>query len=135
MLKNKKELSINDSDVLYLVLVVSFLNFILVLVNVVEARSLINFDRNINMIATIFNDNITVSISKLITSIFDPAVFIIILILVVAYLFYKRRDVEAKYLIIMIVIAEVIVNMFKMLVERARPRNILVSESTYSFPS
>ncbi|MEK6850631.1 MAG: phosphatase PAP2 family protein [Nanoarchaeota archaeon] len=76
-----------------------------------------------------------VAASKIISAIFDQAIFVALLLFITLYLFYKKRKKEAICLIFLTAISFSLEQLIKIVTQRVRPLNAVVFEKTFSFPS
>jgi undecaprenyl-diphosphatase len=76
-----------------------------------------------------------VSLSKFISTIADPIVLTIIALIVVAILYLKKSKKEAILLATATITTAIIIKLLKQVIQRPRPLNALIQETSYSLPS
>ncbi len=130
----EKELTSGEKQVIYLISFVSLISFILILQSLSNSW-LSNFDTKINLSIPEIRNNFFIEISKIIHYSFEPSIFIILFLVVICFLFYKKRKLEAISLTILTIITSIISQGIKILVHRPRPLNSLITETDFSFPS
>ena len=129
----KRELK--EKIVIYLLLVISLFSFIFLLLNINNTNILTNLDRKINLLVENHQSSFLLTISKIISDIFEPAIFIFLLLIITFYLFQKKRKKEAICLIFLTVVSFSLEQLIKIVTQRIRPLNAAVLEKTFSFPS
>jgi undecaprenyl-diphosphatase len=75
------------------------------------------------------------SISKAIAFITDPIILIIAALLISSYLYSKKKNKQATIFASVIIITAILIKLLKAIIQRARPLNALIQESTFSMPS
>jgi undecaprenyl-diphosphatase len=132
---SKKEFDRNSKIILYLILFISFFMFVYLLLSTNPNTSNSIVDKNLNFIMQNSRSEFITSLSKTVSTIFEPAIFIILLFLVSGYLFFKKRKKESTSLIILTALTFALGQLIKVLVQRPRPINSIISETGFSFPS
>lgn len=134
---NKMQKKINKRDffILYLILIIFFMLFFLILINVKSEGKFYDIDYLVNSQIYKIQSPLLIDISKAITNIFNPAMFVILSAIAIFILIIKSRQKESFYFAIILSLSIAIISISKYLIRRVRPENILVSENTYSFPS
>jgi undecaprenyl-diphosphatase len=133
-IKNK-EIAKSDYVILVLLLIIPIAIFILMLLSIQSNNSISILDNEVHQsMQGIFSEKV-IYISKIITNVFDPLIFVIISFLIIIYLFYKKRSKEALFFTIILIVAQGLLSLIKNIVHRLRPQDILVSETSFSFPS
>ena len=130
--RNTKE---SDKKILYLTAIVSLLFFFLILQNVYQEGKLTILDKKINDSVQKIQSPAFIFISKVISNIFEPIIFLILFLLVALYLLHKKRKGEAFFLAVFTIFSFFISQLIKISVHRPRPINSLIMDGTYSFPS
>jgi undecaprenyl-diphosphatase len=96
---------------------------------------LYKMDLKINSLFSEINNEIIISTSKFVTNLFNPIIFVIMTLIIIVFLFHRKRNKEAFVLASALVTAKLFSDTIKLIVSRERPENILVNELSYSFPS
>lgn len=125
----------NDKIILIIIAIVSLLSFILILQNIYIDGKLTGLDNQINHSVQKTQSPSLIFISKAISAIFEPIIFVILLLIVSVYLFRKKRKKEAYALTWLAILSFSVSQLIKVLVHRPRPINALITENTFSFPS
>lgn len=133
----KKRTTKKDENLIgeYVVALASLLIFIYIIFDLKYGLFLGHFDLFVN---SMFNSAIGVKAifaSIIVTDIFRPISFILLSFIAILYLFYKGRNREATIFLVVTSASFIIGTLIKVIIERARPENILVIEKTFSFPS
>jgi membrane-associated phospholipid phosphatase len=74
-------------------------------------------------------------LSKIVGKIFDPAVLIIISIIIAAYLYLRKSKKKGLILAITSLATGIVIIIFKEIFQRSRPLNGLISDTGFSLPS
>lgn len=115
--------------------IISLLVFIFILIEVIYNGFLVRLDPIISsFIFSIKNDFLT-NLSIAVSFIFDIKSVIIISLILSAYLWVKLSKKDSMLFIFAMVLNGGILYMLKELIQRARPLNSLVAESSFAFPS
>ena len=78
---------------------------------------------------------ILTTFSKVVAHIFEPLVLLIIAILIAIYVYFKISKKKGICFVLTIFVTGVLIKVFKGLFQRARPLNMLMTESGLSLPS
>jgi undecaprenyl-diphosphatase len=92
-----------------------------------------NFDKSINNYFSGSQNSLLLSFSLIIAFIFDTASMIIIILITSFILWFYKKRKEAVFLILLLVADDILVYLFKHIIKRARPENLI--ETGFSFPS
>ncbi|MDP3027237.1 MAG: phosphatase PAP2 family protein [Nanoarchaeota archaeon] len=115
--------------------IISLLVFIFILIEVIYNGFLVRLDPIISsFIFSIKNDFLT-NLSIAVSFIFDIKSVIIISLILSAYLWVKLSKKDSMLFIFAMILNGGILYMLKELIQRARPLNSLVAESSFAFPS
>lgn len=122
-------------EVLAGISLVSLLFFIILLIDISSAPN--PLDNSVNSFMSGINSRFLVDFSKIISFVFDiKSLLVISLILSVLLLFkYKNAKKQAVFLILLMIVAGGATYILKEVIQRARPANMLMSDSSFSFPS
>ena len=115
--------------------IICFLVFTFILVEVLANRVLINSDISINLLMSLVKNNLIIDISKLIGVIFDTLSIVVISLILLIYFWFKYSKKDSLFFMLVILLSTGLIFLVKELVQRARPFNALVSETSFSFPS
>ena len=75
------------------------------------------------------------SFSKSISVVFDPIILIVLTFVISTHLYLKKQKKQAVFFTSTILVAGILIKLLKAVFHRARPLNILIQETGYSFPS
>ncbi len=92
-------------------------------------------DQIINTKIIIIQTNFLTKWMIFITNIISPSKIIIYTLIILAILFYQKRQKEMFLTIFAIILAYILEDGLKILIQRARPENALIEATSYSFPS
>ena len=130
-----KEMKKKDKIILYLIATIALFSFILIFLNINSQNALTTLDNGVNYFSTQIQIPFFVTISKIISYLFDPVVFLFLFFIVISLLIKKKRKKEAFSLAILTILSVSLNQILKILIHRPRPLNSLIAESTFSFPS
>lgn len=130
----KSELKKGEKILLYSILVVSFFAFILILQDL-NSPFLLAFDSKVNLSVQRIQIPSLVAASKIISYVFDPIVFILYFLIIIGILFYKKRKMEGISLVVLTLISAGLLELIKEIVQRPRPLDALLIDTSSSFPS
>jgi undecaprenyl-diphosphatase len=131
---NKKRDKFNIFDkrlVLILVLIIAFIILGLLLNN----KYTILINNLVNQSIQKIQSGFFITLSKIISDIFDNIGVILIALIFSAYLFLTKRRKESIILVLTVILSSISVSILKNLFSVARPLNALLSEADFSFPS
>lgn len=114
---------------------VSLLVFTFILLEVFYSGSLVRLDPIINSFMYNIENGFLTNISIAISFIFDIKSVIIISLILSAYLWVKFSKKDSIFFIITVGLNGGVLYILKELMQRARPLNSLVAESSFAFPS
>jgi undecaprenyl-diphosphatase len=109
--------------------------FIIILINLSNLSIIIKLDSTINYLISEIARNTPIQIAKIIGLIFDPIYFIFIALLISLIIYLKYSKKQAIFFALTNIIGAAILYLIKEIVQRARPLNALVNETSFSFPS
>jgi len=134
-MKLKNEHKKSDKIILFLLLAISFFSFVLLLISINNEGMLTSIDKKVNLSIADNQASFLIKLSKIVSSIFEPAIFIVFLLLIIIFLYGKKRKKEAFSIGILTLITFSLGELIKIVLQRTRPINALVIERTFSFPS
>lgn len=114
-------------------LICSSLLFLLILFNISKKGFLFDLDILINSIN--LHNQFLITISTFIAYLFDTAPVIIFLFIVAAYLYLKKYRNESFFILLLAFFDGAFLLILKNIFHRARPINMLMPETSFSFPS
>lgn len=114
---------------------ISILLFIFILITVKTKGIFFTLDNTISSFMPILHNNFLISVAKIIGLIFGPLGMTLISILTVTLIFVKISKKDASFFTILMLLQLGIFVLIKNIIQRARPLNKIVQESTFSFPS
>ncbi|MEI6849433.1 MAG: phosphatase PAP2 family protein [archaeon] len=118
-----------------IILFATFILFALLLSNILAHGFLSFVDINLMSWISTHQTNFLISISKILSNIFEPIIFFIISILLALFFIKHHRKKEFISLAVFTFISLGVMELMKLLVQRPRPILSLISENTFSFPS
>ena len=113
----------------------SLLVFILISLEVLIKGFIVNLDSSINQSIISIQSQALINASKILGVIFDTWSLLILAILVSLCLWFKDSRKDAIFFSLLMFIGAGIIFILKELIQRARPLNILINETNFSFPS
>ena len=115
--------------------ILSLILFLAITFFVATNAFVINFDSYLNLnirnVATSFLDRV----AELITNIGDTVTIVILAVLFAVFLAYRKKLYQSGFVLSSVAGGAVLVYIFKILIQRDRPANMVISESGYGFPS
>jgi len=125
-MKNSRKLIFTSTIALFLFAII----LILVLLNTAQT-----FDTSINSAIQNIQSPVLIKFSAIIGLIFDTKFLIVVILILALYHFIKKSEKDALFSIITISLGASMVYILKEIVQRARPLNILITETGFAFPS
>lgn len=123
------------SKTLIWVNIISLLVFILVLLGALYNFGFARVDFIVNSFISNIKNGFLTNLSIAVSFIFDIKSMIVISLILSAYFWVKFSKKDSIFFIFTIVLAGAIAYITKDLIQRARPLNALVAESSFAFPS
>ena len=114
---------------------ISLLLFIAITLNVLTKGILVQLDSAINLSILSIQNSLGINIFKIIGIIFDTWTLLGITIICSIYLWIKDSKKDSIFFTLVMIITAVLVFILKEIFQRARPLDILINESSSSFPS
>ncbi len=121
-------------------LIISSLIFIFILFNLLFAdfithKFINNLDLSINSFTPKIENNFLTVFSEIIAFIFDTITLIIISMIVSIYLWFNNNKKESLFFIVTMLLTSGFIFVIKNLVQRVRPINSIIPETSFAFPS
>lgn len=116
-------------------LCLSILFLIIFLAVLFNINNLQLIDDSINSFFSSLNSNFLISMSKAIAWLFEPVIVIIYALIISLMLFIKKFKKDSVIFSVSMLAGGVFMYTIKEIIQRARPENMLVSETGSSFPS
>jgi len=113
--------------------ILSFVVFILLLIKI--SFSNFSLDQILNSLMSTIQINFLINFSEFISVLFDTVSMIIISIIIAVIFLWKHYKKESLLFIFIILASALVSLILKNLIERPRPINALVTETSYAFPS
>jgi undecaprenyl-diphosphatase len=108
--------------------------FILIALNI-NSQQITYIDNSVNLFFSLHQVNLLHNLSAILGILFEPIYVIIYLIILSAILYFLNKKKHANLLISASVIGGFSIYVLKHIFSRARPLNVLVEETSFSFPS
>lgn len=115
--------------------IVSFVTFLIILIKGMLTNFSLKYDLVVNQKIILIQTPLLIEAAKIIGILFDTWSLLVIAILVSAYLYFKDSKKDAILFSAAMIVGAGILFILKELFHRARPLNILITETSYSFPS
>ena len=114
----------------------TFMAFILLMFAVkLPAQWLLNIDHAIQNVTTISANSFLAKVFESLTFFGSPAVVLAFSAVLIGYFVFRREKVTALWIAFTILGGDAVAFIFKELVQRSRPSNIIGGDTGYSFPS
>lgn len=118
----------------YSILVISAVIFILIFADLLYFHYLNNFDSNTNQYFAGLRNPALTSFMLLISNLLSPLPLTIFSSIILLFLLYKKEKRNFQVFLIGM-LGSLIESFIKLIIHRARPDNIIINETTFSFPS
>jgi undecaprenyl-diphosphatase len=120
----------------YLVVVaISLLIFATIVEDVTEKEFWINIDANVNSWATTVQNSQFMLFAEFLNLIFEPAIVTFILLIMAVFLWFRDSKGDSLFFLILMLLSFTSIELVKLVMHKARPPNMLIIVSGYSFPS
>ncbi|MBU3912461.1 MAG: phosphatase PAP2 family protein [Nanoarchaeota archaeon] len=112
----------------------SLLLFIILLLSP-SSNFILSTDSSVNSFLSTHQISFLISLSKLTAYVFEPWMIVIFSLMFAIILFFSKLKKESYLLVILTLLAGSFIYIIKETIQKARPINALVQESSFSFPS
>jgi len=92
-------------------------------------------DRALNSAITVIQTPILTTISEIVAVVFDTITLLIISLVIAGYLIFNGQKRNGIFFASTMIVTAALIYIIKNVVQRARPLNALLAETTFSFPS
>lgn len=114
----------------------SILVFISIILGILYRGILVDIDFKINNFLPLYENGFTFTLSNILAIIFDTVSMIMITLILSIYLWFKSpKRKESIFFALSIFLTAIMTIILKTLIQKTRPLNALVKETTFSFPS
>ena len=130
----KKAITVNYTIPLVMAFV-SLLVFLGLMAETIAKGGFFGIDSSVNSWVISVQSSWLTPVAIFIGLVFDPVGIVIIMLASAIYLKFKRSGRDSLMFIFLILISVALIELFKFLVQRGRPADMITGESGYSFPS
>lgn len=109
--------------------------FLVLTMQVITSGNLVSLDKSLNAIIPTIQTNTFTFFSSMIGIIFDTLPMIFIALIIAFIIFWKDSKKDSIFFALTIIANALFIFVLKEVIQRARPINALISESSFSFPS